>query len=158
MQVTFYKLLAQLLFDGFDVLHLVNTLGQRLKYVLVMIGWAVIDASIVLNSLYERANSPLSPFHLAALLAVSAFAGFVLVDARIIVLSFVGSFSLSIFLMVFCLTLPGTLGIFSYYIVREVLLEGSIVMIVRSVLPAPLIICLMGGFFGGIVGERLGFS
>lgn len=133
-------------------------LEQRLKYVLVMIGWAILDASIVLNALYERANAPLSPFHLAALLAVSILAGVVLVDATIIVLNFAGSFLLSIFLMLLCLTVPATLGIFSYPIARQVLLEGSIVMVVRTLLPAPLIICLMGGFVGGIVGERLGFG
>lgn len=123
---------------------------MSLEDILVTVGWGVSSASITLQALYVR--SFVSLWDLALLLVVSVLAGMILVDVEIIVISYVGSFLLSLLMMFFCLTLPATLGRIQF---AELGQTVAVIMIFRSVFPIPVILCPICGLIGGVIGEKL---
>ena len=131
-----------------------TALKIRVRSVLVTLGWAITIASVVLQTLYQRPL--LTALDVTLLFLISVLAGMALVDAEVIVLSYVGSLSLSILIMFGCLTLPAALGRIRYAQLNELLYGGAVVMILRSMFPAlwPLV-CLIGGLAGGFAGEKL---
>jgi len=84
---------------------------------------------------------------------VSAVVGAVLVDIETVAVSFVGAFALAVALVYVCFTLPGLLGIVGA--LSEVLYRAAVVMVFKSIFPFPLIVVLIGGFFGSILGEMM---
>jgi len=127
---------------------------DALKDHLVVVGWGVIEACIVLQALLK--GPMLTMVDLFFLFVVSMLASMILVDVRKVVLGLFGSLLLSFLILFFCLTLPVTLGL-----VREVFWDmvstTAITMIFRGVFPFAIIACFLGGLFGGIVGERWRF-
>ena len=129
-------------------------LDKRMKDILVMIGWAIIVASVVLQALYQRWS--LTGLDMVLLFIVSVLAGMVLVDPEVIVLSYAGSIFMSVLIMFVCLTLPATLGMLTYVVLEQLLYSEALSTIVKSLIPIPIILCLMGGLIGGFIGEELG--
>lgn len=130
-----------------------------------MSGWALMIASIVLQALYSGHSADiavlttygptLTMVDLALLFVSSVFAGLVLVDVEWVVTSCFGALGISSFIMFLCLTLPITLGIIANPILKQYLVEGALILIIRSLVPSGIITCLMGGLSGGILGEML---
>ena len=126
------------------------------KDVLVVISWGFLMAAIILQALY--ANASLAALDILLLFVVSVVAGMLLIDIKTILLGYLCSFSLSVLITFICLTLPVTLRIFEYAALNEALYRAAVFMIFTSVFPAPIILCLIGGFLGSAVGERLNLS
>lgn len=130
-------------------------LRERTWDVLMILGWGATMASIMLQALYERLFSTLTAWDLLLLFLVSVLAGMVLVDPTVIVLGYVVSLSVTTIIMFICLTSPALLGVLLYPAFREVMYEGALVTVFRTILPVPLIVCLIAGLIGGVIGERL---
>ncbi len=128
-------------------------LKEKARDGLVTMAWAVLMASITLRGLYERLY--LTEWDIILLFVTSMIAGIVLVDAVVIVLSYVASFVISVIIMLICLTLPAMLGKLVHALLGELLYQEAIILIVRSLLPAPVVLCFIGGLIGGIIGETL---
>ena len=128
-------------------------LKEKLKDALVVVGWGVTSASIILRSLYEGAS--LTWLDYGAIFLVAVLAGSILVDIERIVYGLVPSILFSIFILFFCLTLPATLGKVGRFAPLEAFYSGVVVMVFRSVFPITIIMSFLGGFVGGLVGERL---
>jgi len=121
---------------------------------LVAVGWAIVIASVFVQSLYVR--PALTEFEIILLFLASAVAGAVLVDIEKLIVSFFLAIGLAIFLSYFCLVLPSVLGFAG--VAGEALYSAAIVMLFRSVFPAPFIFILLGGLLGSFIGERLNLS
>ena len=126
---------------------------EKLKDALVVVGWGVTSASIILRSLYEGAS--LTWLDYGSIFLVAVLAGSILVDIERIVYGLVPSILFSIFILFFCLTLPATLGKVGRFAPLEAFYSGVVVMVFRSVFPITIIMSFLGGFVGGLVGERL---
>ena len=126
------------------------------KDVLVIISWGFLMAAIILQALY--ANASLAALDILLLFVVSVVAGMLLIDIKTILLGYTCSFSLSVLITFICLTLPMTLGTFEYAAQSEALYRAAVFMIFTSFFPAPIILCLIGGFLGSAIGERLNLS
>jgi len=128
-------------------------LKEKLKDALVAAGWGVTTASIILRSLYVGAS--LTWLDYVSIFIVSALAGSILVDIEKIVYGLVPSFLFSVFIMVFCLTLPATLGKVGRFAPLDALYSGVLVMVFRSIFPITIIVSFLGSFVGGLIGEKL---
>jgi hypothetical protein len=129
-------------------------MDERIKDSLVAVGWAVVDSSIALQALLRGPVLTIVDFLL--LFAASLLAGMVLVDSKEIILGFFGSIFLSFLIMLFCLTLPVTLGVVKH-VLWEFMVATAIIMMFRGLFPTAIIVSFLGGLLGGIVGERLSF-
>ena len=128
-------------------------LNVTFKNLLVILGWGVVIASIVLQRLYQEPLLLLQDYLL--IFAISVLATMITVDARIVILGWIGSTLISILIMFICLTLPGAVDEVASYFVLEFLYAGAIVMIFRSVFPVAIITTFIGAVVGGAIGERL---
>ena len=128
-------------------------LKEKLKDALVAAGWGLTTASIILRSLYVGAS--LTWLDYVFIFVVAALAGSILVDIEKIVYGLVPSFLFSIFIMVFCLTLPATLGKVGRFAPLEAFYSGVVVMVFRSLFPITIIVSFLGSFVGGLIGEKL---
>lgn len=128
-------------------------LKEKLKDALVVLGWGVTMASIILRNLYEKAG--LAALDYVPIFLVAVLAGLILVDAEKVFYGLIASILFSVFMMVFCLTLPATLGKVGRFAPVEALYSGAIVMIFQSLFPFTIILSFLGCFAGGLVGERL---
>lgn len=129
-------------------------LNDKTRILLVTVGWAVNVAFIILQALYQRLQQPLAPIEVALIIGVSVFAGIILIDADSIVYSYIGVLLISTATVYASLTLPATVGVIKPASLRSILLEGAIGITTRVVLLYLLLPCLIGGIFGGILGER----
>lgn len=129
-------------------------LREKLKDILIVAGWGVTTASIILQSLYKGMSLTWLDYML--ILVVAVLAGLILVDLEKIVYSLLPSILLTLFVLFFCLTLPATLGKVGRFAPLEAFYSGVFVMIFRSVFPITIIICFLGAFVGGLIGEKLG--
>lgn len=127
---------------------------RRVREVLVTVGWAITIASIALQALYQGFEL-LPPLSLALLFIVSVLAGVVLVEPGIIVFGFFGALAISMLVMFVCWVSPAVLGTLPYAILGGFLYEAAFATVFRSLVPAPVILCLMGALFGGVIGERI---
>jgi len=130
-------------------------LNEKLRAVLITIGWTLITSTIILNALYQRIEEPMTLTEIALVFLVSVLTGMLLVDAEVVILSYVALLLLSIFTVYTSLTFPASLGVIQYASLRAILMEGAIGIVIRVVLVYILIPCLMGVIIGGILGERL---
>ena len=125
-----------------------------IKDLSVTVAWSLIMSSIMLQSLYERPL--LTALDLTLLFLASFFAGLILVDAGIIVFGYMGSLVLSLLTMFVSLSLPALLGRVKYLELESLVYSEALSSIVRIVFPVVLVICLVGAFLGGIMGEHFG--
>jgi len=131
-------------------------LSPRTRDFLVVIGWALILSSIILQSLYIREF--LTFMDLLALFFASVFAGVILVDAERILYGFVGVIVLCLLLVFLCLTLPIALGKLQSADLAQALYGATLIMIFRSMLAtATPVVVLIGGLVGGALGEWMRF-
>lgn len=126
---------------------------EKLKDALIAAGWGATTASIILRSLYIGAS--LTWLGYLLIFVVAILAGLILVDLEKIVYGLIPSLLVSILIMVFCLTLPATLGKVSRYAPLEAFYSGVIVMVFRSIFPITIIMSFLGSFSGGMIGEKL---
>ena len=120
-----------------------------MKHFGVMLGWALMLSAVVLSALYRGPS--LDWLEWALLVAVCMFAGAVLVDLDVVVLGFFGAFLLSMVVGFLCLSLPAFLGVLEHAAQREALFQWSIVLVVRTLVPLP----LMYGFAASMIGAFL---
>lgn len=128
---------------------------ETIRDFLAAVGWATMMAAIVLQGLYEGIERPLPLANVLLLIAASVLAGAVLADPERIVLAYVGMLAMSMLAIFVSLVSPALLGEIKYPALRAVLYEGSIGIVTRVTLLYLMIPGLMGGFTGGIIGERL---
>ena len=133
--------------------HLKLNFKAKRRDMLIVVGWAVLIASITLQGLYERLN--LTIWDMGLLFAVSVIAGMVLVDAGVIILGYIASLTISMVIMFICLILPAALGKLVHVLLGDLLYQEAIILIFRSMIPIPVVLCIMGGLVGGIMGESL---
>lgn len=126
---------------------------EKLKDALIVAGWGVTTASIILRSLYEGAS--LAWLDYVSIFLVAVLAGSILVDIERIVYGLIPSILFSIFILFFCLTLPATLGKVGRFAPLEAFYSGVLVMVFRSIFPITIIMSFLGGFVGGLIGEKL---
>jgi hypothetical protein len=128
-------------------------LNASFKNLLVILGWSIIVASIILQRLYQ------GPLLLAQdyfiVFVASILAAMIIVDAKTIILGWMGSTLISISIMLVCLSLPGIVDEVSTNFVLEFLYAGAIVMIFRAIFPVTIILIFIGAIIGGIIGERI---
>ena len=118
--------------------------------VIVIVGWAVAIASILLQSLYIR---PLVTwFEFTLLFLVSSLSGALLENLETVVVGFVGAFVLAVIIAYSFLTLPSLLGIAG--VAGAALSTSAIVMVFRNAFPNTFVCVLLGGLFGSFIGER----
>lgn len=137
------------------------------KNLLVMMGWAVSIAAIVLQAFYgghayhmttlTTYGPAMTSFDTVLLLAPSALAGLIMVDAGLILLSCFAALGVSGLIVFLCIISPNILGIVAHPILQQELVRAAVIFIFRSFVPAGIILCLIGAVLGGIAGERLGF-
>jgi len=124
------------------------------KIIFILCGWTILTSSIILQSLYT--SPTLSWFHWLLLLLASIFSGILLTDLKTVVLGYFVVIALSLFFIIFCLSiLPVITGKVLFAAALDTLLGSAIVMVIRSTFPGVWIMCLLGGILGGGVGERL---
>jgi len=128
-------------------------LKDKVKDILVAGGWSVNIASIILLNLYAKAG--LMWLDYAPIFIVAVLAGLILVDPEKIVYGLTESILFSILIMSFCLVLPVTLGEIGHFAPLEAFYSGVIIMIFKGIFPTTIIVSLLGGFVGGLIGERL---
>ena len=126
---------------------------EKLKDAIVVAGWGVTTASIILRSLYGGVS--LAWLDYVSIFLVAVLAGSILVDIERIVYGLIPSILFSIFILFFCLTLPATLGKVGRFAPLEAFYSGVLVMVFRSIFPITIIVSFLGSFFGGLIGEKL---
>ncbi|MCZ2856586.1 MAG: hypothetical protein O2U62_05795 [Candidatus Bathyarchaeota archaeon] len=126
---------------------------EKLKDALVVAGWGVTTASIILQSLYGGAS--LTWLDYVSVFLVAVLAGSILVDIERIVYGLIPSILFSVFILFFCLTLPATLGKVGRFAPLEAFYSGVLVMVFRSIFPITIIVSFLGSFVGGLLGEKL---
>ena len=99
----------------------------------------------------------MTSFDTVLLLAPSAIAGMILVDAGLVFLSCFSALGISTLLICLCIISPSIMGILAHPLQQELLVRAALVFVIRSFVPAGIILCLVGAVLGGIIGERLGF-
>jgi hypothetical protein len=128
---------------------------KRLKFLLMILCWAVIMASIILQNLYVRPL--LDNVGLTLLLLASFYAGFVIEDLRRVVIGWVAALVFSALIMFFVLSLPLFLGrAWSFGLTQE-FFAGIIVMIFRAVFPNVIVLSLLSASLGAIISEKINF-
>lgn len=124
---------------------------SRLKFVVVVVAWGIVSASILLQSLYQ--GPMLNSFGLALIFLTSFFAGITIGDMRLIAFGWFLSLIFSILLVFFVLCSPVFLGlVWDEGIIHE-FYAGVIVMIFRAIFPTVVMLCLFASFLGGLVGD-----
>jgi hypothetical protein len=119
-----------------------------------MFGWAIMLSAVVLSALYR--GPTLGWVEWALLFAVCLFAGAILVDLDVVVLSFFGAFLLSVLLDFLSLSLPALLGVLEHAAQREALFQWTAVLVVRTVVPLPLMYCFAVSLVGAFLREHFG--
>jgi hypothetical protein len=122
----------------------------------VVVGWALIIASILLHSIYQTQS--ISPFDFVLLFLTSVFAGLVLVDIRTILFGYLVAFFIAVAFMFICLVLPAILAVFTYSEFAEVIYREATRLVFLAVFPFSFFVCFVGGFVGGALGEWFGIS
>lgn len=133
--------------------HLKAVLKAKLRDISVILGWGVLMASITLQGLYRRLY--LTAWDIALLFFASVIAGIVLVDAVVVVLGYIASLVISMIIIFICITLPATLGKLMHALLGDVLYQEALILMVRTLIPLPVVLCFLGGVAGGIIGEAL---
>jgi hypothetical protein len=133
--------------------HLTAVLKAKLRDISVILCWGVLIASITLQGLYQRLY--LTAWDIALLFLASVIAGIVLVDAVVIVVGYMASFVISMIVIFVCITLPATLGKLMHALLGEILYQEALILMVRTFIPLPVVLCFLGGLTGGIIGEAL---
>lgn len=129
-------------------------IGKRhVKHFGVMLGWAIMLSAVVLSALYRGPS--LDWLEWALLIAVCMFAGAILVDLDVVVLSFFGAFLLSMLVDFLCLSLPAYLGVLEHAAQREALFQWAAILVVRTVVPLPLMYCFAVSLVGAFLREHL---
>lgn len=123
-----------------------------MKYFGVMLGWALMLSAVVLSALYRGPS--LDWLEWALLIAVCMFAGAVLVDLDAVVLGFFGAFLLSMAVSFLCLSLPALLGILEHAAQKEALFQWAVVLVVRTLVPLPLMYCFAASVIGAFLSEH----
>ncbi len=126
----------------------------RVRNALITVGWAIVTSSIILQTLYQQ--PALSALDYLSIFAVSLLAGLLLSDVEAAVLGCAGSLVITVLIMFICLILPANLGEVRYGHLADLLYGGALVMILRSMLPVSVILCLIGGLIGSFLAESLG--
>lgn len=126
---------------------------DKLRKRIAVVGWAIIIASILLHSLYQKQS--VSFFDFALLFLASVFAGLILVDIRTILVGYLVAFVLSVALIYVCLILPVLLDVFTYPEFGEVVYREAVKLVFVAVFPISFFTCFVGGFIGGAFGEML---
>jgi len=85
---------------------------------------------------------------------MSIFAGFVLVDARTIVLGYIASLVLSISIIYLALISPVLLNKVGFAPLTDLVYQEAIIMLFRGIFPVAVFLCFIGVFIGGFLGER----
>jgi len=125
----------------------------RLYSFLVIFGWGVAVASVVLNRLYQQPL--LTGLDYILLFVISVFAGALLLRAKLVLLGWIIATVFSLILMFLCLTMPVLIGWVKHPQFSYLLHWGIVVMVFRALFPTFFITCLMGSIIGGFVGEEL---
>jgi len=125
-------------------------LNQTTKNIVIVVGWGITLASIILQRIYQAPFLNAQDYIL--IFIFSTLAATILADARTIILGWAGVMVVSIAIMFFCLTLPGIGGEMSEFILGF-LYTGAITMIFRAIFPVAIIVEFMGSVVGGIIGE-----
>lgn len=137
---------------------------QRLKGVLVIVGWAFGIAVFILKALYENplafryylqnpVYSGLSLLNLVFIFIISVIAGIVLVKPESILIGCAGSLALSGLMVFIVLSQPAFVAD-APEAVRELMFFRSVSIIFRMLVPTVIVLNFLGGVLGGIVGER----
>jgi hypothetical protein len=119
-------------------------------------GWALIIASILLHSIYQKQS--VSPFDFVLLFLASVFAGLVLVDIRTILFGYLVAFVIAVAFVYICLVLPAILSVFTYGEFGEVVYREAARLVFLAVFPFSFFLCFVGGFVGGALGEWFGIG
>lgn len=143
---------------------MVIALRKTVRNALITLGWTILIAALILQAFYG--GHCYTPEHLStygptltlldviALFALSVLPGLASFDLELLVKMYFWSLLLSIVLIYLCITLPSYLGVITIAALQQLLAQGAIVFIFRSMMPSS-IICLMGGLVGAFLGERL---
>ena len=137
---------------------------HKTKVFAITIGWAILLSGIILWAFYTGhsydiyALSTYGPSlmleDLVLLFVFSVFGGLVLVDMETVVFSSFGVLGLSIVIVLFCINLPSILGVITYWVWSQYLLNAALTFVVRSFMLCS-VICIMGALLGGFLGERM---
>jgi hypothetical protein len=133
-----------------------DNMRRPLRDALIILGWAIILANFILNTIYQ--GLPLNIWILLSIFLVSAFAGFLLVDADRIVLASLATILLSAVIIFLCLSLPALLGRIGIPQLGAILYAGALGLTVKYLFPFPIALCILGGLVGGMMGERRGMG
>jgi hypothetical protein len=132
---------------------------DKLRNVLITVGWGIIAATVTLSVLYEGLQRPLTILELALIFVCSLLAGMLIVDAESVIICSLGAVVIAVVLIYIGLTMPVTLGVAQYGPLREMLAEtlttSAVSIIVRVAILNLLIPTLLGAIAGGILGEYL---
>lgn len=126
-------------------------LSPRSSASLMVFGWALMIASIVLQRLYIQPL--LTELDYILLFFVNFFAGVLLSDAKKVLFGWIFATVISIFLMFLFLSMPAFMGWVRHPGFSQYLYVGSIIMIFRAMFPSAFVACFLGAVFGGFAGE-----
>lgn len=137
---------------------------KKIRSALITLGWGISIATLTLQAFYgghsysiEYLNTygPAVTFaDMALFFPLSILLGLIAPDLDLVIKIFFWAIGLSIILTYLCLTLPSYLGVVGPPILQQILSQGAIVYIFRSMVPVS-IICLIGSLLGAFLGERL---
>lgn len=132
---------------------------NKIRHILIILGWALITSTIALNTVYQGLQSPLTPTDILLFFIASVLAGLLLVDAEAIMIGFVALLGINAVTIYFCLNLPAILNVIQFGPLREMLAEalstGALGIVVRITILNLMVPALLGVILGGIIGERL---
>lgn len=136
---------------------------KTIRNALVALGWSISVAALTLQAFYGgHSYSPeylntygpaLAPLDIVLFFPLSMLLGLILSELDLVVKTYFWSIGLSVVLIYFCITLPEYLGVIAVPMLQQLLSEGAIIFIFRSMVPSS-IICLMGSLFGAFLGEK----
>lgn len=129
---------------------------RSLRDGLIIGGWSLILANLILDPIYQ--GLPLNIWNLLSIFLVSAFAGFILIDADRIVMAALATLLLSATIIFLCLSLPALLGKIGASQLGGLLYAGALRLVVKYVFPFPIALCILGGLVGGMIGEKVGMG
>jgi hypothetical protein len=126
---------------------------MKKKNLIILIAWATIISSIILQTLYSRPT--LTWLQYLALFIISLLAGILIGDIKEIIIGYFITIPLSFLIMTFCLTiLPSITGKLSQTSsLIDLLFQSTIVMVVRSTFPSVWILCLISVILGSVISE-----
>lgn len=137
---------------------------KTIRNALITLGWGISVAALTLQAFYSgHSYSPeylntygpaLTFLDMALFFPLSILPSLILSDLDLVVKMYFWSLGLSVVLIYLCITLPGYLGVITVPYLQQLLSQGAVVFIFRSMIPTS-IICLIGSLFGAFLGERL---